>query len=59
MIGLGWLASIIHAMVAAANWRDPDVETVRMDRGFGPIPAIAPGRDPHPAVFFQILSGRF
>jgi hypothetical protein len=59
MIGLGWLSSIIHAMVAAANWRDPDVETVRLDRGFGPIPAIAPGRDPHPAVFFQILSGRF
>jgi len=59
MIGLGWLASIIHAMVAAANWRDPDVETVYLDRGFRPIPAIAPGRDPHPAVFFQVLSGRF
>jgi hypothetical protein len=59
MIGVGWLASIIHAMVAAANWRDPDAEVVGLDRGFNPIPAIAPGRDPHPAVHFQILSGRF
>jgi hypothetical protein len=59
MIGLGWLASIIHAMVAASNWRDPDAEVVGLDRGFRPVTAGAPGRDPHPAVFFQILSGRF
>jgi len=59
MLGLGWLASIIHAMVAAANWRDPDAEVVGLERDFAPIPAIAPGREPHPAVFFQVLSGRF
>ena len=59
MIGLGWLASIIHAMVAASNWRDPDAGVVGLNRGFIPVPAIAPGRDPHPAVFFQVLSGRF
>ena len=59
MIGLGWLVSIIHSMVAASNWRDPDEETAGLDRGFIPIPAVAPGRDPHPAVYFQILSGRF
>jgi hypothetical protein len=59
MIGLGWLVSIIHSMVAAANWEDPDAEVVGLHRGLSPIPAIAPGRDPHPAVFFRILSGRF
>jgi hypothetical protein len=59
MIGVGWLVSIIHAMVAASNWRDPDEEVVGLDRGFHPIPAIVPGRDPHPAVHIQILSGRF
>lgn len=59
MFGLGWAASVIHAMIAAAYWEDPDAERAGLDRGFSPVPAIAPGRDPHPAVFFQILSGRF
>ena len=59
MLGLGWLASIIHSMVAAANWRDTAEETAGLDRGFIPIPAIGRGRDPHPAVYVPILSGRF
>jgi hypothetical protein len=59
MIGLGWLASIIHSMVAAANWTDPEAEPVGPIRDFRPVPALGPGRDPHPAVMIQILSGRF
>jgi hypothetical protein len=59
MIGLGWLASIIHSMVAASDWKDPEAEQVGLIRDFRPIPAIGPGRDPHPAVMIPILSGRF
>jgi hypothetical protein len=59
VFGISWAVSIIHSMVAASNWQDPDAETAGLDRGFRPVPAIAPGRDPHPAVFFQVLSVRF
>jgi hypothetical protein len=59
MLGLGWLASIIHSMVAAANWRDPEAETIGLTRDYRPVPAIGRGRDPHPAVVVPIFSGRF
>ncbi len=59
MIGLGWLASIIHSMVAAANWRDPEAETIGLTRDYRPVPAIGRGRDPHPAVVVPVFSGEF
>lgn len=59
MIGLGWLVSIIHSMVAASNWKDPEAEPVGLIRDFRPVPTIGPGRNPHPAVMVPIFSGRF
>jgi hypothetical protein len=59
LFGVGWLASIIHSMVAASNWKDPEAEQVGLGRGITPIPAIGRGRDPHSAVVIPIFSGRF
>jgi hypothetical protein len=51
--------SIIHTYSASENWRDPDVERISPGQGFAPVSIGERGRDPHPAVFIPIFSGRF
>jgi len=55
------LAAIIHAMVWASAWQDPDIQRPVLENqaGFRPVVNVEPGRGYHPAVFVEVFSGRF
>jgi hypothetical protein len=58
-MGVTYIASMIHAMIAAAAWRPPEPEPTTTTRDFSTVPAIAPGFDPHRPVVFPVFGTKF
>jgi hypothetical protein len=57
---LSYVASFIHAGVAAANWEDPDAPPSHPVTPYpAPARSFEGGRDPSPAIVIPVLSGRF